>query len=207
MSACFFNFSHENRFALAGSAESYAALVLPYGSNPATDYLLSGETMRLIHDGAAHTRTAKVAEIAKNRGAMNSLKVCFENGDISRNCGICEKCVRTRLNVLATGVEDPPCFDGPLDIELIRSLVLFDDLQKAEFSAIANYARQHGVSGRWLDTLEAKLASATPVSKWQSSVTTRRLRKLRMLARSGDFGLILEKLGRRITKKMPEVNR
>jgi hypothetical protein len=34
------------------------------------------------------------------------LRVCWENNSPELNCGFCEKCVRTRLQLLAAGVND-----------------------------------------------------------------------------------------------------
>ena len=59
LACCLHNYSHDFYYALVGSTEPYDALALPWGSNPTTDYLLSGGTMRLVHDGAGFSRTEK----------------------------------------------------------------------------------------------------------------------------------------------------
>jgi hypothetical protein len=48
--------------------------------------------------------------------------VCWEGVDQGRNCGVCEKCIRTKLNFLAAGIESPECFQEPLTIEDVHSL-------------------------------------------------------------------------------------
>lgn len=60
LSCCLHNYSHEFRFGLTGGGEPYDALVLPWGQNPCTDYLLSGEGFAIVHDGAAFSRTEKM---------------------------------------------------------------------------------------------------------------------------------------------------
>jgi len=93
LACCLHNYSHDFRFAIVGSSEPYNTLALPWGSNPATDYLLSGNGMRLVHDGAGYSRTEKVAQIATDKTAMEAVKVCWEGQDASKNCGQCEKCI------------------------------------------------------------------------------------------------------------------
>ena len=84
LACCLHNYSHNFYYALVGSSEPDDGSVLPWGSNPATDYLLSGGTMRLVHDGAGFSRTEKVAYIANNRTASRVLKVCWEGGKHTR---------------------------------------------------------------------------------------------------------------------------
>ncbi len=48
--------------------------------------------------------------------------MCWEGVDQGRNCGVCEKCIRTKLNFLAAGIESPECFQEPLAIEDVHSL-------------------------------------------------------------------------------------
>ena len=54
-------FSAEFSHALVGSSEPYDALVLPWGSNPVTDRLLSGGRLAIVHDGAGFSRTDKIS--------------------------------------------------------------------------------------------------------------------------------------------------
>src|SRR5262249_536940 len=106
LAACLHLFSAEFSHALIGSSEPYNALVLPWGSNPVTDHLLSGGCLNVIHDGAAFSRTEKIAFLSGSPAALQSLKVCWEGKNQGRNCGVCEKCVRTLLNFLAVGISD-----------------------------------------------------------------------------------------------------
>ncbi len=51
--------------------------------------------MRLVHDGAGYSRTEKVGFVAQHPVATKALKVCWQGKERGRNCGVCEKCVRT----------------------------------------------------------------------------------------------------------------
>jgi hypothetical protein len=153
LSCCLHNYSHEFRFGLAGSGETYDALVLPYGQNPCTDYLLSGDGFSIVHDGAAFSRTEKIAIIAKDPVATKAIKVCWEAADLSTNCGICEKCVRTRLNFKAVGIDNPSCFAGEITSDQIRRIGFGHDTQRAGFRSILAYADSHAMHGDWLDAM------------------------------------------------------
>jgi len=158
LAACLHMFNHEFRYGLIGSSEPYDALILPWGSTPVTDHLMSGDCFSLIHDGAGYSRTDKVAEIARNPIACKTLKVCWEGEDRSGNCGGCEKCIRTRLNFLAASNSAPSCFSGELDLSAINSITIKNAAQLAELSSIVNYAGSHGVEGAWLPLLKARIA-------------------------------------------------
>lgn len=69
-----------------------------WGSHPAIDHLFSSSSMRIIHDGAAHTRLQKVAMAATSPVALDTLRVCWRSQS-DKNCGECEKCLRTMLGL------------------------------------------------------------------------------------------------------------
>lgn len=77
LAACLHNWPGHS-FALLGSSEPYRRLVLPWGSNPATDYLLSGDRTMLVHDGAGFTRAEKLEAISAVPAACRTLKVCSQ---------------------------------------------------------------------------------------------------------------------------------
>jgi hypothetical protein len=153
LSCCLHSFSHEFRFGLTGGGEPYDALVLPWGQNPCTDYLLSGDGFSIVHDGAAFSRTEKIAAIARDPVATRAIKVCWEAADLSTNCGVCEKCVRTRLNFKAVGIDNPSCFDGELTPQQIRDIRFSNESQRAGFRSILAYAENHALQGDWLEAM------------------------------------------------------
>jgi hypothetical protein len=98
--------------ALAGSALLFIAAShhvsnpVPMGSHPAVDHLFSSQRLQIIHDGTRFTRLEKVRELATWPTGLAALRVCPESSGIEANCGRCEKCLRTRLELLAVGVEE-----------------------------------------------------------------------------------------------------
>ncbi len=90
----------------------------PYGSHPLLDPLWSTESLQLIHDGCEKDRVEKARYIASDEQILNSLRVCWENPDNAYNCGRCEKCTRTMVQLEIAGVlEKCDCFDQRLDIK------------------------------------------------------------------------------------------
>ena len=105
-------YSPEFGVGLIGSSAPYFRIHLPWGSNPVTDPLMSSGTMRICHDGAALTRVAKARVVAREPELMGLLRVCWQGERLSRNCGRCEKCVRTYWALRIAGVRQPACFEG-----------------------------------------------------------------------------------------------
>ncbi|HEV2100285.1 MAG TPA: hypothetical protein VGR45_15360 [Stellaceae bacterium] len=85
---------------------------VPWGSHPAVDGLFSSQRVSVIHEGSRFSRLQKVRDIADWPTALAALRPCPAKPADKANCGICEKCLRTRLELLAAGVEETAAF-GP----------------------------------------------------------------------------------------------
>jgi len=98
--------------------------LIPGGSHPLIDPLWSTESMSFIYDGAEATRIKKVLnQISKSDIALKHLRTCWENLNGEFNCGRCEKCIRTMLNLEIAGVLGKCCtFSQPLRYSAIRKL-------------------------------------------------------------------------------------
>ena len=94
------------------STDSYATLV-PYGSHPLLDPLLSTTSLTVRHGDIGAGRATKVAAIAAQRpDLLPFLKVCYEEDRVD-NCGRCGKCIITMAALMgcdalgeATGFPD-----------------------------------------------------------------------------------------------------
>jgi hypothetical protein len=100
--------------------------LFPWGSHPLLDPLWSTETLEFIHDGCEATRVEKVALLSKFDIALQSLQVCFfPHAQGAYNCGLCEKCQRTMVNLQAVGaLERCTAFAAPLDSRRVAKLVV-----------------------------------------------------------------------------------
>lgn len=157
LAGCLHQFSGAYDTALIASSEPYTALVYPLGSTPITDRLFSGGFMNVVHDGAQFTRTAKVEYLVNFPSVVNRLKVCWEGSVQHENCGVCEKCIRTRLNFMAVGKRDPGCFSDPFDPAYIGKLKARNAFQLGELCTLIAYAENKGITEPWVDMLSQRL--------------------------------------------------
>lgn len=183
--ACINNYSHEFSHTLVAGAKSYGEMYFPSGSTAATDHLLSGAAMQIVHDGACASRTDKVKLIARNASATESVKVCWEGKNTHENCGVCEKCLRTRLNFRAAGVNSPACFAGTPDVDpLIATMPIGRDAVRCETESIIKYAIAHNIDGQWVDALQRRL-DRHDADKREDDYG--RVRRALLMARRGDW--------------------
>jgi hypothetical protein len=105
--ACLHLFASECDTGVIALDEDHKTFIVPWGSSPITNPMLSSGGMLIVSEGGGFTRTQKVAHIARNRRVADNLRVCWEGPVSGKNCGICEKCVRTQLNFLAAGYPIP----------------------------------------------------------------------------------------------------
>lgn len=110
--------------AVLGSDEGsgYGFEVFPWGSNPATNHLLGSAQFPVVTHGFASDRVAKCRMVAERPELLDVVRVCLVDDAGGRNCGVCEKCLRTKLCFAAAGVRDVPAFDD-------QSLEALNDLE------------------------------------------------------------------------------
>jgi hypothetical protein len=114
-------------FAFIGGTYTVANAI-PSGSHPVVDGLFSSQRVAVIHDGARFTRLEKAYDLASWPAALAALRVCAgspEGG--AANCGRCEKCLCTRLELLAAGIDETETF-GPS----LTPLELWHDIAPVE---------------------------------------------------------------------------
>ncbi len=110
------------------ASHSYADL-LPRGSHVVLDHLWSTERLRIVHDGAEASRTAKTRSLLSNESAQQHLRVCWQMKG-AYNCGECEKCLRTQITLdLLGALDDFRVFDATLTPERLRRLRVKNHVQ------------------------------------------------------------------------------
>lgn len=97
---------------------------VPWGSCLALDGHWSTETTKFVHDGTEATRINKVIwQIAKSPLALEHLRVCYENEKAAYNCGRCDKCLRTMVNLYIAGaLEKSKTFPHYIDPALVAAV-------------------------------------------------------------------------------------
>lgn len=138
---------------LISSTEPYGSLVLPWGSNPVTDRMMSSKTFRIIHDGAAYRRSEKVKLISSWPEALDYLRVCWAGEKKDRNCGKCEKCIRTILNFRVIGAGLPACFEEDVKDSEIVKLTIINSVQLAYVEEILQLAEKMDITEPWVKAL------------------------------------------------------
>lgn len=147
---------------LIGSGDSYDALISPWGSHPITDPLLSSGDFRVIHDGAGFSRSEKLQALAEWPLGIQNLRVCWAGDKHDSNCGRCEKCVRTRLNLLVAGIENPQCFSDPIDSSLFKNMILKNEIIRIDWHFIRREMLKTGRGLEWLPHIEKVLKRQSP---------------------------------------------
>jgi hypothetical protein len=101
---------------------------VPWGSNLAIDGHWSTESTTFVHDGTEATRINKVLwQIARSPLALEHLRVCYLNEIEAYNCGKCDKCLRTMINLYVAGVLDKSAtFPHHIDPGLVAAVPASD---------------------------------------------------------------------------------
>jgi hypothetical protein len=167
---------------LIGSDERYDFFAAR-GSTPLVDPLFSSEAFRIVHDGAGFTRTQKVAMLSQWDEGVANLRVCWEGADPSRNCGRCEKCVRTIMNFRAVGAGLPGCFDRDAADEDIARMPVRSEIQLNELVAILEEVERNGRQGEsWVRVLVERIARSRRGPSLAQRVRTRVALRTRLKA-------------------------
>ncbi|MEW6265924.1 MAG: hypothetical protein AB1641_22860 [Thermodesulfobacteriota bacterium] len=88
------------------SANHTYANLQPNGAHPILDPLWSTESLEFEHFGCEADRIEKAAYIAQFEIALNSLRVCWKKTGGAYNCGECNKCLITMINLYLAGALD-----------------------------------------------------------------------------------------------------
>jgi len=141
-----------------GAAFNYAHL-RPRISHPLLQSMFSGGCVQIRQEGTRFSRLDKIKLLASWPEAVNNMRVCFVNRPGELNCGQCEKCIRTKLELAAVGkLGTSKAFDTP---DISPKLVT-EELQIASPFAAVCYEevvaplRERGYTGV-ADALETKL--------------------------------------------------
>lgn len=176
IAACLALFQDRFSVGYIGSGKPYEAIRLGWGSSPITDPLFSTGVMDVVHEGAGASRTEKTRALAAWEPAIRGLRICWKGDQQDRNCGKCEKCVRTYFCLRAAGVENPLCFDStPLSSDLRRITVAKKNLLW-ELEDIRKQAIHIGSKDSWFDDLNFVIRKSKllgPVLRSETYLRTR----------------------------------
>jgi hypothetical protein len=174
MASCLHQFTGAATHGVLGADEDYAHLSLPWGSNPITNTFLSGGGFAIHTEGGGLTRTERLGFICKTPEVARRLRVCWEGPVTGGNCGVCEKCIRTKMNFLANG-EPILCFDRAPTVGEILALRARNPVQVAYLEDIRQAAEANGISAPWVKALKATLRKNRAANRMRVALTRPRL--------------------------------
>jgi len=93
----------------------------PYGSHMMINHFLGSYMFPIVTTGGTHTRIERIGVIKNYLELIRNLRVCWQSEGGGTNCGVCEKCVRTRLEMMINGME-PDIFRLPMGPEKIEKM-------------------------------------------------------------------------------------
>jgi hypothetical protein len=144
--------------AMAAADIPYDGEVPGWGSNSMTNALLGRLSFPLISTGAGWSRSEKAGIVAGEQPVLAHLRACTESAE-GGNCGRCEKCIRTKFNFLANGIDEVPALGAPVTVESLRGIKVANVAQAFLWRDILD----HGNWERHPDmraAIEAMLAAA-----------------------------------------------
>lgn len=157
-----------------------------WGSHPLLDTGYGSHTLRIWHELAAMGRLDKTRLIARHPLLFEGLNVCnkAEGGD--RNCGRCEKCLRTMLAIETMGSLDrsPHFMQSQIDLRDLKQIrildrgvegdymELVDPLERVGRQDLASVVRRKVRQGRLL-----RINALARVRAWGSRVLPRTTRE------------------------------
>jgi len=108
------------------SAQQLGIRLDPLGSHPILDPLYSTGALSFRHEGAERTRLQKAETLATRPDLLADLYVCLRTPleSAGRNCGRCEKCLHTRIELMLAGARAAEAAfpAGALDAEAILGI-------------------------------------------------------------------------------------
>jgi hypothetical protein len=87
------------------SASDTSDYLEPWGEHPLIMPLIATGNTRLVHYGLGYDRFEKTEHVAASELALRHLHVCYRDAS-DRNCGRCEKCLRTQATLAVLGALD-----------------------------------------------------------------------------------------------------
>ncbi|WP_200196150.1 hypothetical protein [Halorhodospira abdelmalekii] len=120
-------------------------LAFPWGLNHITNRFFSGTTFSVSDTHGDMRRGDKLAALTKDETALNSISVCKDKSIRPNNCGVCKKCLRTKLLLFVTSCEIPNIFvNQNFGGEQIRQINLQDPVERLSFIEAYQIAARTG---------------------------------------------------------------
>lgn len=115
----------------------------PWGSSHCLDPLWSSDVMDVRYDGGEWTRAQKATVVREHPSCLPHLIVCLDGYTTGKNCGRCEKCLRTMCGLLLAGLDDlSPAFHADFSLEAVQAIRFRLDYYIEFWEELAAQARE-----------------------------------------------------------------
>lgn len=135
LAAVLHQFSGEHETGLIASEEAYDNAFTVWGNSFWNDRFYSRSDFRIESDGGAYDRSDRIAALSSRPAIVCELSVCWAGPRTGENCGLCPKCVLTKLNFTIAGIQEPWPFPQELTPEQVSAMPVKTQWQ-ARFLAI-----------------------------------------------------------------------
>lgn len=142
---------------IVGSTDPYDSLIIPWGSSPITDHLLTSKSFTVLHDGASCSRGRKIFEIRKWEIGSKNLRFCWQGKHKDKNCGKCGKCLRMAFNFLANKLEVPANIPVHNYENSLKKIKFANSAEASRWHEILNLASYNNIKEKWVRILYNKL--------------------------------------------------
>ena len=163
------------------SAQQFGVRLDPLGSHPLLDPLYSTGALSFRHEGAERTRLQKAETLATRPDLLPDLHVCLRTPleGAGRNCGRCEKCLHTQIELLLAGARGAEAAFPPGSLRAEAILAISADPHTVFFwrplAARLRSARREDLA----DAVDGKVREMDRVRSWTRDAGWRgRLRRI-----------------------------
>lgn len=175
--AFLFSYAFERCIFAADLTAAEDFLAFPWGLNTVTNRLLAGTNYRLESLCEDVSRVGKIRAVVSNPTALHTLSFCKKKVLRPRNCGVCNKCVRTKIMMIAAlgRVVEESFIDPALNRKLVYSIDLSHPIERAFLISTYQFARNNGTLSA-VPGLEERFESlrTTPIRRFLSGLARHR---------------------------------
>ena len=141
----------------------------PWGSNVLTDYLWGTNTIEINYDGAEVGRPGKIKDVCQNSCALETLRVCLDRTSGKYNCGACEKCLRTMLNLhVHDRLQKCEAFSSELTFRQVAQLRIKSDFVKTECQELLKALKRNRPGSVYIKAIKIILIRHELITLWRT---------------------------------------
>ncbi len=123
-------------------------MAFPWGLNHVTNRYMVGENFGLKAQCEDRTRAMKAESVMHHPLAIKAASFCKRREVRPRNCGTCEKCLRTKAMFAIFGEQPDIFIDRSFDADLLNSIDLNNKNERSFFVDLCHIARERGAMDR-----------------------------------------------------------